>query len=205
MPGTQSPHLDGCHLRIAPPAEVLELQGVEAEAHSVALRCGRLLELQAQVVQVREIVVLSRPGHSRGSQGGTGTGPAPHTGVPREKPVDKLLPQPTSPAQLGRGTHSLQVEPWVLGRHMQAPVLSSQLCPSAPPTSHRQPAMGERVSEAQPHGLHAPPAARGSGLRFVHPPSRVTQDERTSVTATRSCPGLWTAEGQDLGQGPWDW
>ena len=157
------------------------------------------------MVQVGEIVVLSRPGHSRGSQGGTSTGPALHTGVPREKPVHKLLPQPTPPAQPGWGTHSLQVEPWVLGRHMQAPVLSSQLCPSAPPTSHRQPAMGERVSEAQPHSLRAPPATPGSGLCSIHPPSRVTQAERISVAATRSCSGLWTAEGQGLVQGPWDW
>lgn len=34
----------------------------------------------------------------------------------------------------------MQVGPWVLGRHRQAPVLASQLWPRAPPTSQRQPA-----------------------------------------------------------------
>lgn len=54
------PGLDGCHLRIAPPAEALELQGVKAEAHGVALGRRRLLQLQAQVVQVGEVVAPSR-------------------------------------------------------------------------------------------------------------------------------------------------
>lgn len=129
--GEAAPHLHGRHLRIAPPAEALELEGVEAEAHGAAARRGRLLQLQAEVVQVGEVVVSRRPGRGRDGQ-------RQPTGSPAGEPPGP----PPAPRARGSSTHSLQVRPWVLGRHRQAPVLGSQPCPSAPPTSHRQPAVG---------------------------------------------------------------
>ena len=56
----------------------------------------------------------------------------------------------------------------MLGRHRQAPVRGSQPCPSAPPTSHRQPATGEsQVSAAHPQPALAlfPHRARAPGAR----------------------------------------
>lgn len=49
--------LDGGHLCVSSPAEALKLQGVVAEAHGPASRCGAFLQLVLQVVKVREIMV----------------------------------------------------------------------------------------------------------------------------------------------------
>lgn len=51
------PYLDGGHLRVSSPAEALKLQRVVAEAHSPASRCGAFLQLEFQVMKVREIMV----------------------------------------------------------------------------------------------------------------------------------------------------
>lgn len=148
--GLSRAHLDGRHLRVAPPAEVLELEGVEAEAHGAAVGGGRLLQLQAHVVQVWQEVVGRRPATARRS-GAARQGPR---GAPPRRPV----PRP------GWGTHSLQVGPWVLGRQRQAPVRGSQPWPSAPPTSHRQPrarGAGHAHRRPPPCSLHSPPPRSG--------------------------------------------
>lgn len=90
-------------------------------------------------------MVLSEPG-LWGGQGGTGTGPAPHTSVPREKPVDKLLPQPSW------GMFRCRWSPGCWGGTCRHPPLSSQLyltLRNITPTACN----GERVGEARPHGL----------------------------------------------------
>lgn len=58
-------YLDGGHLRIASPAEALKLQGVVAKAHSPARRRGAFLQLEFQVVKVREIMVPCWSGEQR--------------------------------------------------------------------------------------------------------------------------------------------
>lgn len=58
-------YLDGGHLCISPPAEALELQGVVAKAHSPAGRRGAFLQLELQVVKVREIMVPCWSGEER--------------------------------------------------------------------------------------------------------------------------------------------
>lgn len=58
-------YLDGGHLCISSPAEALELQGVVAKAHSPPGRRGAFLQLEFQVVKVREIMVASWSGEQR--------------------------------------------------------------------------------------------------------------------------------------------
>lgn len=58
-------YLDGGHLCVSSPAEALKLQGVVAEAHSPASRRGAFLQLEFQVVKVREIMVPRRSGEER--------------------------------------------------------------------------------------------------------------------------------------------
>lgn len=58
-------YLDGGHLCVSSPAEALKLQGVVAEAHSPAGRRGAFLQLELQVVKVREIMVPRGPGEER--------------------------------------------------------------------------------------------------------------------------------------------
>lgn len=54
--------LDGGHLCISSPAEALKLQGIVAEAHSPAGWRGAFLQLEFQVVKIREIMVPRRLG-----------------------------------------------------------------------------------------------------------------------------------------------
>lgn len=87
----------------------------------------------------------------------------------------------------------LQVGPWVLGRHRQAPVLGSQPCPRAPPTSHWQPAAGGSKSMwPAPVGPPAPPAPAQPRCS-THPPPRAAA-LRDRLTSPRGCLGPWTTE-----------
>lgn len=54
-------YLDGRHLSVTSPAEVLELQRVVAESHRSAVQRGSLLDLKLQVMEVREVVIRTRP------------------------------------------------------------------------------------------------------------------------------------------------
>lgn len=54
-------YLDGRHLSVTSPAEVLELQRVVAESHRPAVQRGSLLDLKLQVMEVREVVIRTRP------------------------------------------------------------------------------------------------------------------------------------------------
>lgn len=62
---SQQAYLDGGHLCISSPAETLKLQGVVAKAHGPAGRCGAFLQLEFQVVKVREIMVPCWSGGKR--------------------------------------------------------------------------------------------------------------------------------------------
>ena len=54
-------YLDGRHLSVTSPAEVLELQRVVAESHRSAVQRGSLLNLKLQVMEIREVVIRTRP------------------------------------------------------------------------------------------------------------------------------------------------
>lgn len=54
-------YLDGRHLSVTSPAEVLDLQRVVAESHRPAVHRGSLLDLKLQVMEVREVVIRTRP------------------------------------------------------------------------------------------------------------------------------------------------
>lgn len=58
-------YLNGGHLCVSSPAEALKLQRVVAEAHGPAGRRGAFLQLEFQVVKVREIMVPCRSGEKR--------------------------------------------------------------------------------------------------------------------------------------------
>lgn len=85
--------------------------------------------------------------------------------------------------------------PWVLGRHRQVPVCGSQPCPRAPPTSHRQPAVGG-VRSALP-GPHPASGSSPSCLRTLlgltqRPWAlRATGWGADPSPTSRGCPGLW--------------
>lgn len=124
-------------------------------------------------------------------------------------PPPALCPQPS----WGGGTHSLQVGPWVLGRHRQAPVLGSQPWPSAPPTSHRQPtAGGHEVNATQSTPtlalLPSPPVpwlrtlldSQTGSWGSVHP-DRTIGDEKLTFLHYERYLGLWTMEALGPGSG----
>lgn len=60
-------YLDGGHLCISSPAEALKLQGVVSKAHGPAGRRGAFLQLEFQVVKVRDIMVVCWSGEQRES------------------------------------------------------------------------------------------------------------------------------------------
>lgn len=172
---------------VAPPTEVLKLEGVEAKAHSMALGRGRLLQLQAQVVQVREVVVRRRPGHNTGVRaacrlvGGAGSGPAQPPGSPGTNPEDQLPPTDWNgvPTRCRWG-HAC----WGgTGRR-----LSSVHSPGPAHRQHRTGSLyGGRVRSVLP-GPHPPQGsshslAQGTGLGSVH---------LVRTNGLRSQPGLGT-------------
>lgn len=147
-------YLDGGHLCVSSPAEALELQRVVAEAHGPAGRRGAFLQLEFQVVKVREIMVPCRSGEKRehhylpGYLEGAARGHLCQARGRCDSSPDDEVPIPVVAEDTVGGrarqgaAYWVQVGPRVLCRQRQAPLRSSQDGPSAPPTSHRQPAGG---------------------------------------------------------------
>jgi len=155
-------YLDGGHLCVSSPAEALELQRVVAEAHGPPGRRGAFLQLELQVVKVREIMVPRGSGEEREHRYLLGCPQGEARGHLRQaRGRCGSTPDNEVPICGGRGCHSrgsdrevqhlrpaaywVQVGPRVLCRQRQAPLRSSQDGPRDPPTSHRQPAGRKRL------------------------------------------------------------